>query len=251
MVGHHEEEAIPVSWARSWWQSLTPPISVRKTATRACTSSDRNLMTQCGATVLLSLCFMMTNTCLLEWWTTPKHQRQGALWSFVARHVVSSLPGAFLYYSACLIIPILLALIVIAVKLKRSMSGDCSPNSVATGRLRLAMKATAASVAVLFWTGLLMAASTWALMLSIRYEAVLAVDRQTPSLLAWMDVIWKIIGIVMYAVWLAWLPVMASLCGLRIIDHLRRLRCVACGYDLRGTSGTCCSECGMGLPPVS
>jgi len=167
----------------------------------------------------------------LKWSSMMRYFAEGLRWTLGAYALVSvvslAMTRAVVHYS---------------VRKWRDNAGSSKvlPPAVMTG----VAKATAVSMSPALW-GVLVFVPLWCALAFVSYPVLF---RKVPSS------VFFLLDMLFLPVWglgCLWAIVFSVLCGLRIARHLRRIRCVSCGYDLKGTLGDRCSECGMDLEIVS
>jgi hypothetical protein len=252
----------------SWWTLLTPPIKSRETATRAYLASTRQtlaawaavgigLSAAWGMFPMVALPNLSINSSLLSLaavtivirpvaYVFPRIDVVAAVsgnHSISAWHalIVFGMPQFFLSVAVYAVLSILAVeaptLILVSI-LRRSRLGAESWASVALRSARIAGRGVAASSSAMLWAGLVALADAVVLVflpLWFSDSATLATLLVAPMILG------------LYGGPCCWC-VKAVACSHQIAEHLQRVRCVRCGYDLRGTPGDRCSECGMELP---
>jgi len=165
-------------------------------------------------------------------------------WSSMMRYFASAFPWTLLNYTSASVLSLLGTLVVVSRKLGRE-HGDGQPSTALAPGVKIgAAKATAVSTSPLLWAAIVSA--------PLMFGLVFVSDPVLMSKLLSRPFLFPpTIPFTVVALGFLWTLVFSVLCGLRIARHLRRIRCISCGYDLKGTPGDRCSECGMDLEIVS
>lgn len=247
-----------------YWRVLLPPISVSSRATRAHRMRPAQALLCWAVTgIVLSALWAGAGAAALEQQAAiacanleaaiagtsqpagpPLRVANAFKLSSMMWYFAQGLPWMLAYYVLVSAVSWLMASAVVHYKFRRrrdnGRSSTALPTTVRTG----VTKATAVSMSPVLWGVLVFAPFLFGLPF------------------VWDPVVWSklpsslILSLAMLylPVWglgCLWAIVFSVLCGLRIARHLRRVRCVSCGYDLKGTLGDRCSECGMDLEIVS
>lgn len=251
----------------SLWETIIPPISLRRTATCAYRISLRRAF----------LSWFMTGITLGCVWATfafiavgkfsvsagqPKHQLVVAALlpaqifpgspnltdkAFVDRssskeRIIVDFCLPVFFYQLCTFVSLsalltLVAIYPIAAQSRKGFNNPPARKAIISNSACVASKVVCSSSGAFLWPYLI-AAGLGVLIESLpgRFEDI-GVVRYVPVILISSPMQLAVL----------WWAVMAGLCGTRIVEHQQRARCINCGYDLRGTPGDRCSECGMEL----
>ncbi len=232
--GHHD-------YGTTWWQAIRFPLRLEQTATYAHLATTRQAVLRCLVLALLMACASIAigEVKLRLLWAELARAGLFLNWEdWVQRCVLVSVLEDCAWFLGLFAVVTAATVCAIHIKLRRRRTRGEAQTAARAGKMDIAIKAAAASFPAFVWLATVVA------LLSI--AGVILVP---PHLIVKGYVFWPVfIGILgLLATAFLWPLIMSVRCGLRITDHLLRVRCVACGYDLRGTPGDRCSECGMAL----
>jgi len=165
-------------------------------------------------------------------------------WSSMMRYFASAFPWTLWHYTFASVLSLVGTLVVVSHKLRRGQGHGRSSTALPPGVKTGVAKATAVSTSPLLWAAVV-SAPLISGPLFVSDPVLITKLGSLPFLL------FPTLSFAVLALGFLWTLVFSVLCGLRIARHLRRIRCVSCGYDLKGTLGDRCSECGMDLEIVS
>ena len=231
----------------SWWSPLQPPLRVSRTATYAHAASTRRAVLSLVATGLTFAALGVAFFTTVDWlffnpflWEPVRSFRE-----CLEEQAFDALLACAAVYAAVVGVFALAAEAAVWVTSRRLQRGGERPALSARQKTAMGVKAVAASSPVVLWTGIvLVALAMFGFLLG-----------PPPTTAPWYTTVARSLPVyalpLVAGTGLIWGLVVATRCATKTVDHAYRVRCVRCGYDLQGTPGNRCSECGMALPPLA
>ena len=237
-------EGVPSAMV-SWWDSFRPPLRMSRTATYAHSASTGRALLSLAATGLVFVALGVAFFTTLHWliFNPPIWGPVRSLWECFEEDAVDAFLMSAAFYAAATALLAVAgeATVWLTSRRLRRKAGRSALNALQ--KMTMGVKAAAASSPAVLWTGVAFAT-----------PVMLVVPITNPPTTApWYTTVVR--SAPLYALplvtgaGLIWALVVATRCGTKTVDHAYRVRCVRCGYDLQGTPGDRCSECGMPLPP--
>ena len=227
----------------TWWQGIRFPPRVRQAATYAYLTTTRQALLRCLVFCLLFSCVLSAVPICqrhIRYPGLPQAEPLGMTELILGQLLPSMLEG-WAWMSGQFVFMTVAALCAIAIRSRRRKR-DWRGKPVSRSKIAvLALKAAAATMPLCLWI------MTAIGLLSLPLWFVVTSSLFANNYVQWLYAAFLVILLVAFCAW----PSLASArCGLRIVGHCFRVRCVSCGYDLQGTPGDRCSECGMVLPAL-